>query len=280
MKTLSIMILCLLAPAFSADKFAITSTKGVYPLYWDAIYTVNVCNGFSTVIEAPPGYIVQQVILGDSKLFRSENFDTRVVVKKVAPDTARTNMVLILQGPERVDKNVTFELTGQPSPHVSNIQFSIPTDRELNATLEAAKARYMEQMNQALADQEDKLKRDVNLQTMKEVISFRFGDYPDETSTKKLGAEVFLNAVLNSNGAGYIYFSTNAEDPNCQVVSLQSVKGKDLSKTVKLIHSYVDKGWTYYVYQTTPFPKTGKKIKYDFVFKIYQETATITAKIL
>jgi len=280
MKPILTLLLFLLSPVLAADKFTITATKGVYPLYWDAIYTVNVSNAYSTVIEAPPGYVVQQVILGDSKLFHSENFDSRVVIKKIAPDSARTNMILILQGPEKVDKNVTFELTGAAAPHVSNIQFSIPSDRELNATLEAAKAHYMEQLNQALADQEAKLKQDVAVQTMKEVVSFRFGEYPDGTSTKELGAKVYLNAVLNSGGAGYIYFSTDAEDPNCQVVSLQSVKGKDLNKSVKLIHSHVEKGWTYYVYQTTPFPKTGKKTKYDFEYKIYQEHATITAKIL
>ncbi len=280
MKYFFSILLFLTAPLLAADRFSITNTKGIYPLYWDAIYTVNICNAYSTVVEAPAGYTIQQVILGDSKLFRSESGENHVVIKKVAPDNAKTNMVLILQGPDKVDRNLTFELTGETGPRVSNVQFSIPTDRELNSTLEAAKSQYLAQMNQALADQETRLKEDVRLQTIKELTTFRFGEYPKETSVKKLGAKVFLNSILNSGGSGFIYFSTNAEDPNCQVVNLKSVKGKDLSKTVKLIHSYVAKGWTYYLYQTTPFPKTDKKLKYDFLFKIYQEDATITAKIL
>ena len=280
MKKIIPFLLGLAAPILAASRYDITSTKGVYPLYWDAIYSVNICNAYSTVFEAPAGYVIQKVILGDSKLFRPESGESHVVVKKVAPDAARTNMVLILQGPDKVDRALTFELTGEASPRVSNVQFSIPTDRELNSTLEAAKGQYLTQMNQALSDQEVRLKREVPVATMKEVVSFRFGEYPEETSVKKLGAKVFLNAILNQGGAGYIYFSTNAEDPNCQVVSLQKVTGKDLNKTVKLIHSQVEKGWTHYVYQTTPFPKTGKKLKYTFNYKVYQEDVKITAKIL
>lgn len=280
MKKIILLLLGISAPLLAASRYDITNTKGVYPLYWDAIYTVNVTNAYSTVFEAPPGYLIQKVIIGDSKLFRPESGESHVIVKKVAPDAAKTNMVLILEGPDKMPRALTFELTGEASPRVSNVQFFIPTDRELNSTLEAAKGQYLTQMNQALSDQEVKLKEEVRVSTMKNVTSFRFGEYPEGTSVKELGAKVYLNAILNSGGEGYVYFSTNAEDPNCQVVNLKAVTGKDLHKNVKLIHSYVEKGWTYYVYSTTPFPKTGKKTKYTFKYKVYQEDVEITAKIL
>ncbi|HLP40304.1 MAG TPA: hypothetical protein VK465_02245 [Fibrobacteria bacterium] len=266
-------------PSQKAARFSITSAKGSYVLYWDVVYQMNVTNSWSTVIEPPIGYTLVDIIIGDSKLFRTERNENRAVVKRLAPDNVQTNMTLVLQGPDRIDRTLTFELTGNNDTRVSSVQFIMPTDRESNGMVEAAKALYSRQLSEALSAKEQEMTWQVQEKTMKEVTTFRFGSYAKSTSTKEYGVKVFLNSVLNAGGKGYVYLSTNASDPECQVVQLFAIKGDGVAKPIKQVHATVDRDITNYVYETSPFVKDGKKHKYKFLLKIYQDTTSISAKI-
>ena len=261
------------------DRYKIRASKGTYVLYWDAVYEFNASNSWSTVIEPPSGYTLTDIIVGDTKLFRTERNENRAIIKRIAPDKAATNMTLVLEGPDRIPRTLTFELSGNESDKVSSIRFVLPQDRESNQLVEAAKASYTKQLSEALSVKEAQMKETVHDQTVKSIVPFRFGSYRDNTMEKKYGVRVYLNSVFNSNSKGYVYLSTNASDPLCQVVELISITGKDVSKPVKQISSSEDRGITDYVYETSPFMKDGDKHKYEFVLKVYQDTISIPAKI-
>jgi len=280
---LTALLLCLLVNIICAknkDKIIIKKTIGTYPLYFDKVYSININNAYGTLIKPPEGYRLMDVALGDSKLYSNELVNNRARIKKIAPDNPKSNAHLIIKGPDGVTRSVTIELTGERKPRISTVKFIIPTNRELNVQLEQMKSQYLSQMNEKLYLQERQLNKSVQEKTMMDVQLFRFNSYPSSTSKKELGAVVSINNIANSAGKGYVYLSTNAEDPECRVIQLKSITGKNLSKQVRLIDSRVDRGTTYYVYETSPFTKKTKKQTLKFNIKIYQKPVIIKAYIL
>lgn len=256
--------------------FKVQSVKETYPLSWDMLYRVNVCNAYSTVIEPPQGFTLDDIILGDSKLFKAEKSDNRAIVKRLAPDSASTNLVLILSGPDKVSKSLTFELTGFDAPRISNVQFMMPEEVGRIPALEKAKYFYSEQLQLSLMDQEKRLNNSIQARTMEWMDPFQI---EEPETVKKLGARVSLEGIANSGGKGYVYVFTNAKDPDYQVVRLTGIQSKDLAKTVTLFSTRKFEDGTRYIYATTPFVKCDEGKKYSFFFQIYQEHAELTAKV-
>ena len=256
----------------------IRSTKDVYPLAFDVIYRVNICNAYSTVIEPPKDYVLQDMILGDSKLFKAEKSENRAILKRLAPDSARTNLVLILEGPDKLSRSVTFELTGFEAPQISNVQFYVAQSGKVDPALEAARTQYKNQLEMTLWEQERRLNTAVREKTLEKLETFDFkGSAP---TSEKLGAKVTIEAVVNSGGKGYVYVFTNASDPEYQVVHLTGIQGKELAKTVTLFRTVrYERGGVRYIYETTPFVKAGEERKYTFFFRVYRERTEIAAKV-
>jgi hypothetical protein len=267
-----------IAPTKS-ERFKITAAKGSYVLYWDVVYQFNVSNSWSTVIEPPVGYTVTDIIMGDTKLFKTERSENRAVIKRIAPDNVSTNMVLVLEGVDRIPHTLAFDLTGNNDSRVSSIQFMMPQDRESNSLVEATKAIYKKQLTEALSSKEIEMQARVQSKTVQGLTTFRFGSYENSTSEKKYGVKVYLNSVVNSDNKGYVFFTTNAYDPQCQVVEMVGITGENVSKPVEQIATIDEQENTRYVIETSPFLKDGKKHKYKFILKIYQDTVYIKAKI-
>ena len=260
---------------FASQVFVVKSAKDAYPISFATIYKVNICNAYSTVIEPPEGFTLQDIILGDSRLFKAERSDNRAILKRLAPDDASTNLVLILQGEDKVSHSLTFELTGEDSPRIANVQFFLPQERDKDPAVEAEQALCKSELGLTLWDQERRVTASVHDKTLENLQTFRLGG---SLSLEKLGARVSLDAVMNSGGKGYVFFSTNAIDSAFDVVHLLGVKDKDIYKTVKLLNKAEDRGLVRYVYETTPFPM-GKEHKYAFEFRIYRETACLNTKV-
>lgn len=270
-------LLLLLNPVWASKTFRVHETKEVYPLNWETIYTVNICNAYSTVIEPPNGYVLTDAILGDSKSFQSGRTENRLFIKRVAPDNASTNLVLILTGPDKSSRSLTFELTGYEYPKVSNVQFVAPEMRGKDPEIEAMRNFYSTQLQLTLMEQEKRLNSQVREKTMEKMETFRLLD--GNPTAEKLGARISVEAVVNSGGRGYVYVFTNAKDPDYQVVRLTGIQSKDLAKTVALFRTQKQEDGTRYIYETTPFAKTDEGKKYAFYFQVYQEHAQIEAKV-
>jgi hypothetical protein len=281
MKFLFLSLLLFLGSVRAAPTFVLKSTKDMYPISWETIYRLNVCNDYSTVIEPPRDHVLQDIILGDSKLFKAERSENRAIIKRLAPDNARTNLVLILEGPDKSSRSLTFELTGEASPQIANVQFFVPGDARRDAALEATRNLYQTQLQMTLAEQERRLGNTIRERTVEKLETFRLlGINNAEPTREKLGVHVALDAVVNSGGKGYVYLTTNATDPEYQVVHLTGIKGKDLAKTVSLFRTTREKGRVRYIYETTPFVKSGEDGKYEFLLRVYRENIRINAKVL
>lgn len=278
MKILFLSLLLLFNSVRAARLQPIRSTKDVYPLAFDVIYRVNICNAYSTVIEPPKDYVLQDMILGDSKLFKAEKSENRAILKRLAPDSARTNLVLILEGPDKVSRSVTFELTGQDAPQISNVQFYVPETGKVDPALEAARTMYKNQLELTLWEQERRLNASVRDKTLEKLETFDLkGSAP---AAEKLGVKVTIEAIVNSGGKGYVYVFTNASDPEYQVVHLTGIQGKELAKTVSLFRTVrYDRGGVRYIYETTPFVKSADERKYTFYFRVYREKTEIATRV-
>jgi hypothetical protein len=278
MKILFLSLLLLLNSLWAARFVPIRSTKDAYPLAYDAIYRVNICNAYSTVIEPPKDHVLLDMILGDSKLFKAEKSENRAILKRLAPDSARTNLILILEGPDKVSRSVTFELLGQDAPRISNVQFYVPETKKTDPALEEARTLFNNQLEMTLWEQERRLNTKVRERTLEKLETFGLkGGTP---TAEKLGAKVTLEAIVNSGGKGYVYVFTNAADPEYQVVHLTGIQGKELAKTVKLFRTVrYDRGGVRYIYETTPFVKTADARKYTFYFRVYRENTQIATRV-
>lgn len=278
MKILFLSLLLLFNTIWAAKVMPIRSTKDVYPLAFDVIYRVNICNAYSTVIEPPKDYVLLDMILGDSKLFKAEKSENRAILKRLAPDSAKTNLVLILEGPDKLSRSVTFELTGFDAPQISNVQFYVAESGKVDPALEAARTRYKNQLEMTLWEQEKRLNTAVREKTLEKLETFDLkGGAP---TSEKLGVKVTVEAVVNSGGKGYVYVFTNASDPEYQVVHLTGIQGKELAKTVTLFRTVrYERGGVRYIYETTPFVKSADERKYTFFFRVYRERTEIAAKV-
>lgn len=278
MKILFLSLLLLFNSIWAAKILPIRSTKDIYPLAFDVIYRVNICNAYSTVIEPPKDYVLQDMILGDSKLFKAEKSENRAILKRLAPDSAKTNLVLILEGPDKLSRSVTFELTGNDAPQISNVQFYAPVSGKVDPALEAARTLYQNQLQLSLWEQERRLNGSVREKTLERMETFHLkGKSP---SSEKLGVKVTVEAIVNSGGKGYVYVHTNASDPEYQVVHLTGIQGKELAKTVSLFKTVrYDRGGLRYIYETTPFVKSAEERKYTFFFRVYREQTEIAARV-
>jgi hypothetical protein len=278
MKILFLSLLLLFNTIWAAKVMPIRTTKDVYPLAFDVIYRVNICNAYSTVIEPPKDYVLLDMILGDSKLFKAEKSENRAILKRLAPDSAKTNLVLILEGPDKLSRSVTFELTGFDAPQISNVQFYVAESGKVDPALEAARTRYKNQLEMTLWEQEKRLNTAVREKTLEKLETFDLkGGAP---TSEKLGVKVTVEAVVNSGGKGYVYVFTNASDPEYQVVHLTGIQGKELAKTVTLFRTVrYERGGVRYIYETTPFVKSAEERKYTFFFRVYRERTEIAAKV-
>lgn len=278
MKILFLSLLLLFNTIWAAKVMPIRSTKDVYPLAFDVIYRVNICNAYSTVIEPPKDYVLLDMILGDSKLFKAEKSENRAILKRLAPDSAKTNLVLILEGPDKLSRSVTFELTGFDAPQISNVQFYVTESGKVDPALEAARTQYKNQLEMTLWEQERRLNSAVRERTLEKLETFDLkGGAP---TSEKLGVKVTVEAVVNSGGKGYVYVFTNASDPEYQVVHLTGIQGKELAKTVTLFRTVrYERGGVRYIYETTPFVKSADERKYTFFFRVYRERTEIAAKV-
>lgn len=278
MKILFLSLLLLFNTIWAAKVMPIRSTKDVYPLAFDVIYRVNICNAYSTVIEPPKDYVLLDMILGDSKLFKAEKSENRAILKRLAPDSAKTNLVLILEGPDKLSRSVTFELTGFDAPQISNVQFYVAESGKVDPALEAARTQYKNQLEMTLWEQERRLNSAVRERTLEKLETFDLkGGAP---TSEKLGVKVTVEAVVNSGGKGYVYVFTNASDPEYQVVHLTGIQGKELAKTVSLFRTVrYERGGVRYIYETTPFVKSAEERKYTFFFRVYRERTEIAAKV-
>lgn len=278
MKILFLSLLLFFNSIWAAKVMPIRTTKDVYPLAFDVIYRVNICNAYSTVIEPPKDYVLQDMILGDSKLFKAEKSENRAILKRLAPDSAKTNLVLILEGPDKLSRSVTFELTGFDAPQISNVQFYVAETGKVDPALEAARTLYKNQLEMTLWEQERRLNTSVRENTLEKMETFDLkGGVPN---TEKLGVKVTIEAIVNSGGKGYVYVFTNASDPEYQVVHLTGIQGKELAKTVTLFRTVrYPRGGVRYIYETTPFVKSAEERKYSFFFRVYREQTEIAAKV-
>lgn len=276
----TLIILCLLffnSSLWAAKTVTVQATKDAYPLNFDNIYHVNVCNSYSTVIEPPQGFVLQDIILGDSKLFKAEKTENRAIVKRLAPDNASTNLVLILEGADKVSHSLTFELSGAETPRISNVQFIVPEQRGKDPALEEAKNFYGQQLQLTLMEQEKRLTGTIRDRTLERVETFHLD--AGDLMAEKLGVKIHLDAVMNLSGKGYVYVSTNNMDPDFKIVTLTGIQGKDLAKTVTLFRTTRDEHGTRYIYETTPFVKCEDCKKYTFFFRVYHENSQLTAKV-
>ncbi len=261
-----------------AEKvFTIKAAKDEYPLNWETIYKVNICNAYSTVIEPPQGYVLSDMILGDSKLFKAERSENRGIIKRLAPDNARTNLVMILEGPDKVSHSLTFELTGEENPKIANVQFVIAQDKGKDKALEAARTLYENQLQMTLIAQEKRLGNLIRDKTLENMEPFHL--ITSEFTMEKLGAKFTLETVTNSGGFGYVYVFTTAVEPDFQVVHLTGIQGKDIAKTVRLFRAMPRRDGMLYIYETTPFIKSPEGHKYTFNFRVYKETTSIKATV-
>ncbi len=277
MNTLIILCLLFFNSLWATKTFKVKETKEIYPLNWEIIYTLNVCNSYSTVIEPPEGYILSDAILGDSKSFQSGRTENRLFLKRVAPDYASTNLVLILTAPDKTSRSLTFELTGYDYPKVSNVQFMAPEMRGKNPEAEAMRNFYSTQLQLTLMEQEKRLTGTIRDLTLEKVETFHLD--AGDLMAEKLGVKIHLDAVMNLSGKGYVYVSTNNMDPDFKIVTLTGIQGKDLAKTVTLFRTTRDEHGTRYIYETTPFVKCEECKKYTFFFRVYHENSQLTAKV-
>lgn len=277
MNTLIILCLLFFNSLWASKTFKVKVTKETYPLNWETIYTLNVCNSYSTVIEPPEGYILSDAILGDSKSFQSGRTENRLFLKRVAPDYASTNLVIILTAPDKTSRSLTFELTGYDYPKVSNVQFMAPEMRGKNPEAEAMRNFYSTQLQLTLMEQEKRLTGTIRDRTLEKVETFHLD--AGDLMAEKLGVKIHLDAVMNLSGKGYVYVSTNNMDPDFKIVTLTGIQGKDLAKTVTLFRTTRDEHGTRYIYETTPFVKCDDCKKYTFFFRVYHENSQLTAKV-
>lgn len=199
---------------------------GDYFLYWSTLYTMYLANDGIGVIELPSGYTLQSALIGNSTLFKVFQEKNRVTIKKAAFDDVVTTLVLIIGTPAGESQTVAIDVKGGKAS-TSLARFVIPTNRATNKVVEEVKARYMDQMNSRLMNQEQVLGTSVWEAAMGEQEIFRIPQDLDETEESWKGASFRVDAVSNSRDESFVYMSSDVDNGECQVVDLVEIRDVD-----------------------------------------------------
>ena len=204
----------------------INQERGKYELDFNATYQTYIHQDIETAIILPVGYKFVACMPGSRDYVSAGPLQNTMYISCPVDHDVVTNLTLHVITPEGAEEKLIFKLYGRKtSPNVLAIEFERPNNSELNRTVEAVKARYTDQMNAKISEQEKNLNKTVHDGTIENARHFWIDPRGDIKQEYK-GADFYLDGMINSRGNTYVYIVSKNYRDGCDIIRLISASDK------------------------------------------------------
>jgi hypothetical protein len=221
-----VLVLVWLCLAESGNVVVINQERGKYELDFNATYQTYIHQDIETAIILPVGYKFVACMPGSRDYVSAGPLQNTMYISCPVDHDVVTNLTLHVITPEGAEEKLIFKLYGKKaSPNVLAIEFERPNNSELNRTVEAVKARYSDQMNAKISEQEKNLNKSVHNETIENARHFWIDPRGDIRQEYK-GAQFYLDGMINSRGNTYVYIVSKNYKDGCDIIRLISASDK------------------------------------------------------
>lgn len=283
-----VAVTAIFVAAVFGENVDVASERSILQVNFGSTYETYIHNDIELCVSLPKGYTVAAVMPGSPDFVSVVVLQNRLYISKVTPDVnMMTNLTVHVITDEGLEKELYFKLhSSKNAPKVLAIQFEKPNYSELNATVEALKSKYNNQMNNTLSEQEQAVTKSVKKSTM---INARPWFIKAKHGGKKVefkGATVRLMGLVNFDGGTYVYLEGPQQDGQCEIFSLQSVEVNGQQRVVELVgvdeSVNLDNSVAVYEIPEVPFKITDngrfKNVKFILNVKIWSAINTVKFK--
>ena len=272
--------LILSVSSYADGVVTINQERGKYDLDFSATYQTYITQDIETAIILPPGYKFVASMPGSRDFVSAGPLQNVMYISCPVDHDVLTNLTLHVITPEGVEEKLIFKLIGKKgSPRILAIEFERPNNSELNRTVEAIKARYTDQMNEKLTEQESDLHSSIHQQTISRSRHFFIKGKRGEIKAEHKGASFILDGLINSRGNTYVYLKSGYYQQGCEIIKLLWIgERKQNSGNADFISvsENEDGSFTYvYAVPEISIPKHGKTKRIRMQASIWSKTVTL-----
>jgi hypothetical protein len=279
----SVFILCGIASvqAVETQVVEISSIRGEYELNFSNVYAIPINPDIETMISLPAGYKITLAMPGSPDYVSANVLQNTLYLTRPVDHIVETNVIVHVLTPEGLEQKLVIRCIGsRKSAKVLAIQFTQANTSEVNRTVEAMKARYIEQLSAKMSTQEAGVKKAVYNETMSKARSWFVHTDRKKTGKEYDGAEIWIDGMANSGDNTFIYLIANVKNDACNVVNLESVKIKKSTYEAQLVGVKELSSTEYYYCYSIPQIAIAKKgVQIDLMARIWSKMHKITVKI-
>jgi len=261
------------------EEVVIKEARGEYILDFHKTYVTYISQDYETAVTIPEGYKFTAMMPGSRDYVSASPIQNTMYISCPVNEEARTNLTIHIKTPEGANEKLIFRLiSAKSAPKILAIHFLEPNFSALNHTVEMMKSRYQDQMSATLAEQEEKLKKDVHDTALANQQIWFLDQNRKDIKIQYKGADVALDGMTNSRSDTYIYLSTTIKNGSCDVINLNTIEINKIKKVVESVAiNEVRTGEYVYVYRCSqiPFPKK-KKLKMKLDLTIWSKNLTLS----
>lgn len=279
---LFISILFLTVTTFATDIVRINNIRGEYELDFSNVYEVPIFPDIETMISFPPGYRITLAMPGSPDFVSATVIQNTVYLTRPVDHEVETNVALHVISPEGIEEKLMIRCIGprRGSAKVLAVHFTQPNTSEVNRVVETMKARYTEQLNQEMSQQEKELKISIHKESMANARAFFVKAGRKSLRKGYKGAEVFLDGIINNRNSTYIYMISSVKNGNCDIISLEKlILGKRAAIPELIEVKQLSANEFYYCWSVPLIQIPKKPIRIKFNLKIWSKSKQFSAKI-
>ena len=283
----TVVALCL-AVSFAAGTVSaqqiveINKIRGEYEINFETVFQVPIFPDIETMISMPPGYKITLAMPGSPDYVSANVLQNTLYLTRPVDHSVETNVAVHVITPDGLEEKLVLRCIGpkKSSNKVLAVQFTKPNSSELNRTVEAMKARYLEQLHAKMSAQEKDLSDIVFQKTMSYARSWFIHSNRKKISKEYKGAEVYVDGVINGEESTFIYMISSVKGGECDIIDLERVSIDKRKLTPQLIgYRELSKDEYYYCWSVPKVRIDGKSKKLRLFTKIWSKVHEITVKI-
>jgi hypothetical protein len=281
-KIIFALLLCAFSISAATQIVLVDRIRGEYELNFGAVYEIPIYPDIETMVALPPGYKITLAIPGSPDFVSVSVLQNTIYISRPVDHEVETNVVCHVITPEGLEEKLVIRCVGprKSGVKVLAVQFTNPNSSETNRTIEAMKARYSDQLSAELSDQEKKLTKTIQKESMGDLRYFFVNSDRKDISEEYKGAEVLFDGMVNSKNNTYVYFISTVKNGDCDIVTLESVVRGNARLTPDLVGvKQLSANEYYYCYSIPQIQIPKKKMKIKFEIKIWSKIHTMSIKV-
>lgn len=260
----------------------INQVRGEYEINFQTVFEIPIYPDIETMISMPPGYRITLAMPGSPDYVSANVLQNTLYLTRPVDHAVETNVAVHVITPEGLEEKLMLRCKGfrKSKNKVLAVQFVKPNSSAMNRSIEAMKARYVEQLNAKMSAQEKALSDTVFNKTMADARSWFIHSGRKKVNREYKGAEVFLEGMINSGDNTYVYMVSTVKNGSCDIIDLERVSVGKKQLIAQLVGvRELGKNEYYYCWAIPQIKIDGKRKSVTFITRIWSKVCDFSAHI-